>query len=401
MSVKFAHIADCHLGAWHARLQEMNLDSFNKTIDICIAERVDFVLITGDLFDVATPPIDILKDATGKLKQLADAGIKCYIIAGSHDYSVSGKTFLDVLEKAGLMSNVSIVHEKEDGKIEIELIETDKMLIAGLPGKKAGLETALINRNIINMASNVSNKLKILALHTTISEAMNVYRPESIEFMDSINSSELPVGFDYYALGHIHFNFEKNIDGKHIVYPGPLFPNNFSEMDELKEGSFCIVNYDGKIHVEKRTIALNVESMKISATDKEPLQITAEIMKKIENLHDKIITLKVFGKLKGNISDIQFVKINELAEENKCVLLKNTSDLENPDLKTNFKIEATDIEEIEKEIIHKFTEENKSDFNSMINLLMKTFNMDKQEGETSASFEKRISQDIEKIIGLK
>jgi hypothetical protein len=118
-------------------------------------------------------------------------------------------------------------------------------------------------------------------------------------------------------------------------------------------------------------------------------------------LKDKIITLKVFGRLKGNISDIQFVKINELAEENRCVLLKNTSDLENPDLKTDFKIEATDIEEIEKEIIHKFTEENKSDFNSMINLLMKTFNMDKQEGETSASFEKRISQDIEKIIGLK
>jgi DNA repair exonuclease SbcCD nuclease subunit len=219
--------------------------------------------------------------------------------------------------------------------------------------------------------------------------------------MNSVNSSQLPDGFDYYALGHIHFNFEKNIDGKLIVYPGPLFPNNFAEIDELKEGSFCIVNYDGKINVEKRTIALDVESLKIDATDKEPLQITAEIVKKIENLNNKIITLRVFGRLKGNISDIQFVKINEISEGNGCILLKNTSDLENPDLKTDFKIEATDIEEIEKEIIKKFTEENKSDFNSMINLMMKTFNMDKQEGETTASFEKRISQDIEKIIGLK
>ena len=291
--------------------------------------------------------------------------------------------------------------EKEDGKIELEMIETEKMLIAGLPGKKAGLETSLINKNMIDSAKLNRDKLKILALHTTISEAMNAYKPESIEFMNSINSSELPDGFDYYALGHIHFNFEKTIDGKLIVYPGPLFPNNFAEIDELKEGSFCIVNYDGKINVQKRTIALDVESIKIDATDKEPLQITAEIVKKIESLKDKIITLKVFGKLKGNISDIQFVKINEIAEGNNCILLKNTSDLENPDLKTDFDIHATDIEEIEKEIIKKFTEENKSDFNSMINLLMKTFNMDKQEGETTLAFEKRISQDIEKIIGLK
>jgi len=401
MSVKFAHIADCHLGAWHARLQEMNLDSFKKAIDTSMAEKVDFVLITGDLFDAATPPIDILKEATAKLKQLSDAGIKCYIIAGSHDFSVSGKTFLEVLEKAGLLSNVSIINEKEDGKIELELIETEKMLIAGLPGKKAGLETALISKEMIKTNILNKDKLKILALHTTITEAMNEYKLGSAEFMNSVNSSELPEGFDYYALGHIHFNFEKTLNNKLIVYPGPLFPNNFAEMEELKSGNFCIVSYDGKIKVENKKINLNVEMIKIDAADKEPQQITAEIIKKIENLNGKIITLRVFGKLKGNISDIQFVKINETSEENGCILLKNTSDLENPEIKTDFEINATDVEEIEKEIIKKFSEENQSDFNKLINMLMKTLNMDKQEGETSATFEKRISQDIEKIIGIK
>ena len=161
------------------------------------------------------------------------------------------------------------------------------------------------------------------------------------------------------------------------------------------------MNYDGKIKVECRKIGLDVEIMKIDATDKEPQQITAEIMKKIESLNNKIITLRVFGKLKGNISDIQFVKINEISEENGCMLLKNTSDLETPEIKTDFEINATDVEEIEKEIIKKFTAENQSDFNTLINMLMKTLNMDKQEGETSATFEKRISQDIEKIIGIK
>ncbi|MBY8985957.1 MAG: hypothetical protein KGD65_12860, partial [Candidatus Lokiarchaeota archaeon] len=51
----------------------------------------------GELWDKSKE--DLLFESTqGAIK---DAGIKCYIIAGSHDYSVSGKTFLDVLEKAG------------------------------------------------------------------------------------------------------------------------------------------------------------------------------------------------------------------------------------------------------------------------------------------------------------
>ena len=41
-----------------------------------------------------------------EFKKLYDANIPCFIIAGSHDYSVSGKTFLDVLEHAGFCKNV-------------------------------------------------------------------------------------------------------------------------------------------------------------------------------------------------------------------------------------------------------------------------------------------------------
>ena len=77
---------------------------------------MNFVLIAGDLFDTAYPPIETLKRTFMEFRKLKEARIPCFIIAGSHDYSVSGKTFLDVLEKAGFCKNVAEFEEK-DGKI--------------------------------------------------------------------------------------------------------------------------------------------------------------------------------------------------------------------------------------------------------------------------------------------
>ena len=66
---KFAHISDVHLGGWkQSELQELNLQSFKKAFQMCIAEKVDFVLIAGDLFDSAYPSIEILKETFAEFK---------------------------------------------------------------------------------------------------------------------------------------------------------------------------------------------------------------------------------------------------------------------------------------------------------------------------------------------
>ena len=105
--VRFAHIADSHLGGWRQpELQKLNFLTFQKIIDIVIAEKLDFALMCGDLFDSAYPSIEILKETFAEFKRLNDANIPVYLIAGSHDYSASGKTFLDVLEKAGFCKNI-------------------------------------------------------------------------------------------------------------------------------------------------------------------------------------------------------------------------------------------------------------------------------------------------------
>ena len=75
-------------------------------VDISLSENVDFILIAGDLFDIALPSIDILKSTAKILNKLKDFDIPIYIIPGSHDFSASGKTMLDVLENTGLVHNV-------------------------------------------------------------------------------------------------------------------------------------------------------------------------------------------------------------------------------------------------------------------------------------------------------
>ena len=115
--VRFAHISDVHLGGWkQPQMQELNFQSFKKAVEICIKEKVEFILIAGDLFDSAYPPIEILKETFAEFKKIKEAKIPCFIIAGSHDYSVSGKTFLEVLEKAGFCKNVANYEEDKDNK---------------------------------------------------------------------------------------------------------------------------------------------------------------------------------------------------------------------------------------------------------------------------------------------
>ena len=46
--MKFAHLADCHLGGWRQEeLQNLNFKSFQKSVEICINENVNFELSMG------------------------------------------------------------------------------------------------------------------------------------------------------------------------------------------------------------------------------------------------------------------------------------------------------------------------------------------------------------------
>ncbi len=104
---KFAHISDIHLGAnSDPVLSRLEMEAFNKTIDTCLEENVDFILICGDLFHVSTPDLEIVDKAVQRLKQLQDKEIPVYVIYGSHDYTPNGISIVDFIVRDGLIKKI-------------------------------------------------------------------------------------------------------------------------------------------------------------------------------------------------------------------------------------------------------------------------------------------------------
>ena len=382
---RFAHLADVHLGGWKQQpLQDLNFQSFRKAIDICIAERVEFILIAGDLFDSPYPSIDILKETFGEFKRLKEAEISCFLIAGSHDYSISGKTFLDVLEKAGFCKNVENTEEKED-KIILNPTIHKRVAIYGYPGRKASLEVKDLRKIKLN---DTPGLFKIIMLHTTIDKAKGTLP------VDSIETDRLPPA-DYYALGHLHIDFQH----ENFVYPGPMFPNNFLELQDLNYGSFYIVDTDLTDSLKKIELKLkDVEYIAIKVRDAMTAtdQIISEINKR--EIEDKIVLLRVFGELEnGKTSDIKFSEIAEFVKrKNAYFMLKNTHDLKTKEFELEVEVENT--ENIEEEAIKFYSEQNPSGFNKLIPQLMNSFSTEKQEGETTESFTNRLLAESKKIF---
>ena len=403
--MRFAHIADVHLGAWREpKLQELNLETFRKAISICIAEKVEFVIIAGDLFDTAMPPVEILKEAVSELKRLKDNNIACYVIAGSHDFSVSGKTFLDVIEKAGLCTNISKFSERDLGNGDtltvLELCEGSNCVFAGISGKKGGLETRKFKNLQLPPLHEHKDKVKLFLMHTTLTDA----KPKELYFIESVDTEELPDGFDYYAAGHLHIVFESSRKGKPVVYPGPLFPNNFQELEELKQGSFCIVDIDNsKCKIEYKKLKLKeVIAIHVDVSGKNPEQATGAVLQGISmhEIKDKILALKISGIIDGKTSDMDFDKI--AAETADCyAMLKNTNSLTSSSMSIEIQTKSNNINDIENEMISRYVKEEKEwDFIPFINTMLH-LDMEKQEGETVVGFEARVNDEAIKILGLK
>jgi exonuclease SbcD len=385
--VRFAHISDVHLGGWKQQpLQDLNFASFKKAIDVCIEKKLDFMLISGDLFDSAYPSIETLKETFFQFKRLKEAKLPCFIIAGSHDYSISGKTFLDVLEKAGFCKNVTDIEESKE-KIILNPVIYGNVAIYGYPGKKSGLEIPELKKIKLN---DCPGMFKIFMLHTTIDKAKGSLPVEALEI-------ECLPKADYYALGHLHIDFQY----QNFVYPGPIFPNNFQELEDLQYGSFYIVNTEAENTLQKidlkikDTVLINVEVRNaLNATE----QIIAEIEKR--DVEDKIILLRVRGELEtGNNSDIKFSQIEEAASRKKAYfLLKNTHELKTKEVEMD--IEVSNIDNIEEESIRIYSEQNPNpfNFNNLIPQLMHSLSIDKQEGEKVESFTNRLLEESRKIL---
>ena len=376
--MKFAHIADCHIGGWRdPNLKELSIKAFEKAVEICINEYVGFVIIAGDLFNTSLPSIDLIKRTAEILNRLKEEDIEVYIIPGSHDFSPSGKTMIDVLENAGLVVNVMKI---KDNKLEFTTDKTG-VKITGLVGLRSSLDKYYYQNLDFSNIENESG-FKIFMLHNTIDEL----KPKDMEKVEGMSLSLLPGNFDYYAAGHVHFVREIEHGSGKLVYPGPLFPNNFKEMEELGKGGFYIYDNGNLKFVEVKL--KEVLSVHVNAEGKSSREVEDEILS-INGFEDKILLLRVSGILReGKASDINFNVISDKFR-NSFAFLKNTTKLSSKEF-VDLEVKEGDV--VEEEIIKDFNLDFNEEF--VINL-MKVLDKEKDEGEKNADFERRLLKELE------
>ena len=390
--MKFAHLADCHLGSWRQEeLQQLNFQSFQNAIDFCLKEKVDFILISGDLFDSAYPPIEILKQTFAEFRKIKEANIPVFIIAGSHDFSASGKTFLDVLEKAGFCKNIENYEIIED-KIKLIPYMHNGIALFGYSGKKSGMEISDLKKVYFDSVY----PFTIFMIHTTIKDVVGNIPMESIE------KEKLPLA-NYYAMGHIHQIFEKEEKGSFFIYPGPIFPNNFQELVDLKCGSFQITEFTNNLKTKNIKIPLK-EVVYLELEINNGLIATEKIISEIDklNLNDKIFLLKLKGTLlQGKTGDIRFNEIEEfIKKKNPYSFLRNISSVKIKE--SGIEIEEIDnVENLEEKILKEYAEKNPADFNKFLPQLINSLSIEKNEDEKILIFETRLIDDLKKILDLK
>ncbi|MFN2435372.1 MAG: DNA repair exonuclease [Nitrososphaeraceae archaeon] len=353
---KFAHITDCHLGSWrNPKLRDLNLQAFEKSISISIKEHVDFILITGDFFDVNIPQLAPVKRAVEILKQARDSGIAVYMIYGSHDFNTANISMIDILHSAELFIKPTEFQTNTNSVILKFFIDKKTgAKITGISGRKVGLDREIyekLDRKNLEM----EDGFKIFLLHKGIQEIL----PLDMNFRDSLPISLVPKGFDYYGGGHIHKRVEKKIDGSVIVYPGPLFGSSFQDLEETAKGEkrgFYIISFDKKI-LDCRFIEINMVEIlykEIVSSKWNSEKLEDEITKNISGLEvkNKIFLIKVKGKLLGKRSNIDFGKFSlDISNRGALMSFINTNNLSTDETKV-IAVHSDNKFDIEREIFH-------------------------------------------------
>ncbi|MBI4151020.1 hypothetical protein HY492_02760, partial [Candidatus Woesearchaeota archaeon] len=297
---------------------------------------------------------------------------------------------LDVLEEAGLFINV-VKGDVLDNKLRLKFTIDPKTnaKITGLLGKKGGLDKhyyADLDRAHLENETG----FKIFLFHCALTEC----KPKELQDMDALSLSLFPKTFDYYAGGHVHVIDRVSIgDYKNVIYPGPVFPNNFAELEKLKQGTFVLYN-DGTItHVP---ISLHpVVSIVIDANGRTTTEVEELLKQQPVSVSNAIVTVRVSGTLsQGKPTDIPFQTLLQQAVHNGAyAVLRNTSGLTSKEFEA-ISVDQHSVEDVEAALIREHAGKVFGEHEApLIRTLLQTLQTERNEGEKAADFEKRVIGD--------
>ena len=102
--MRFLHIADLHLGK---QMNDLSLLSDQEYIlrqitDIAESERVDAVLIAGDVYQRSSPQAEAMALFDAFVSRLAGLGKQVFVISGNHDSPLRVSYFASLVKASGV-----------------------------------------------------------------------------------------------------------------------------------------------------------------------------------------------------------------------------------------------------------------------------------------------------------
>ena len=250
--MKFAHIGDLHIGK---RVHDFSMLEdqryiMDQMMKIFAEQKVDGVLIAGDVYDKTVPSAEAVQLFDEFITGLAKAEIPVYMISGNHDSAERLSFGAKLFESSDIY--ISQVYDGEMKRIVLK-DQYGPISVYLLPFlKPAAVRHALQRDDINTYEEGVMAALQECEIDTTQRNVLVAHqfvtgadRSDSEETwvggLDNV-SAEVFKDFDYVALGHIHR--AQRIGKRQCYYSGT--PLKYSVSEASHEKSFQIVELGEK-----------------------------------------------------------------------------------------------------------------------------------------------------------
>ncbi|MBQ6296132.1 MAG: exonuclease SbcCD subunit D [Selenomonadaceae bacterium] len=237
--MKLLHTADWHLGK---TLKGQNLIEDQKIIldqILEIAKDVDAILICGDIYDRAVPPVDAVELFNETLTKLAEKNLPTLIIAGNHDSATrlnfGNKIFerQNIFIAAKISDKPNVVLEDNFGEIYFSMIPF--------------VDSEKIPAIISSARAKIPNGKRSVALaHVFLTGGIESESERKFVGGAENVSADIFSDYNYVALGHLH--------SPQKFYSGSPLKYSFDEANHKK--SVTIVDIDGAGNVKTEKINL-------------------------------------------------------------------------------------------------------------------------------------------------
>lgn len=264
--MKILHTSDLHIGKYIGTydLKEDTEYVLNQVVDTAIRERVEVVLISGDVFDRPNPSEEAIKMYVSFLKELLDKNIKVIAISGNHDSGIRLSAYKDILGKGYFvegefnspMRKVSL--NDEYGPVNFYMLPffTPFIVKSNLKLEKGLGNYDLAMDEIIRRENIDTSQRNIILAHQFVAGFKFGGSEEDFSYSNGDEKNVAGVGiisldkfqnFDYVALGHIHK--PQKISRETIRYSGSLLKYKTSEIDG-PDKSVVIIDLKEKGNIE-------------------------------------------------------------------------------------------------------------------------------------------------------